>query len=338
MELDGLVAAVTGGASGLGAAIVDGLYARGAHVVYGDLRDRPDPPWAGRDRDPGAGPVEAGGDRGAGADRGGAGGFPGRDEVGGSGCGGTAGSSGRDEAGGSGRGGTAGSSGRAGAGGVSGRGEVGGSRCGGTAGGSGRGGPVYQRLDVCDRGSWELFAEAVRDRYGRLDILVNNAGVSARKGLLETGDDDWERVLRTNLWGPWTGIRTFAEELTASPHASVVNIGSIYGQVPPPGPPSPPSSVAYQVSKAGLHMLTRTAAVELADRGIRVNSVLPGVFVTPLLQELSDEQLRPRVQRAPMGRAGDPADVAAAVAYLASPAAAFVTGVLLPVDGGYTAS
>ncbi|WP_049566641.1 SDR family NAD(P)-dependent oxidoreductase, partial [Nonomuraea sp. SBT364] len=140
MELEGLVAAVTGGAAGLGAAIVDGLRARGAHVVYGDLRDdRPSPP-----------------------------------------------------------------------------------------------GTRYQHLDVRDRDSWDTFAETVRATHGRLDILVNNAGVSARADLLDTTDDDWDRVLRTNLWAPWTGIRAFAAELTASPHASVVNIGSVYGQVPPP--------------------------------------------------------------------------------------------------------
>ncbi|MEV0617313.1 SDR family oxidoreductase [Nonomuraea sp. NPDC050404] len=244
MQLDGLVAVVTGGASGLGAAIVDGLAAAGAHVVYGDLRDREHNPAN----------------------------------------------------------------------------------------------TLYHPLDVRDRDSWDDLAAKVRATHGRLDILVNNAGVSTRKDLLDTTDDDWDRILRTNLWAPWTGIRTFIADLTASRNAAVVNIGSIYGQIPPPPPPAAPSSVAYQVSKAGLHMLTRTAAVELAPRGIRVNSVLPGVFVTPLLQTLSDEQLRPRVERAPMGRPGDPADVAAAVCYLAAPAASFVTGVLLPVDGGYTAS
>ncbi|MCF6473931.1 SDR family oxidoreductase [Nonomuraea sp. MG754425] len=246
MELDGLVAVVTGGASGLGAAIVDGLASRGARVVYGDLRAREESETPA--------------------------------------------------------------------------------------------GARFHPLDVRDQRSWQDLAAEVRATYGRLDVLVNNAGVSARADLLTTTDDDWDRILRTNLWAPWTGIRTFVEELTASPRASVVNIGSIYGQIPPPPPPALPSSVAYQVSKAGLHMLTRTAAVELAPRGIRVNSVLPGVFVTPLLQDLPEEHLRPRVERAPMARPGDPADVAAAVCYLASPEASFVTGVLLPVDGGYTAS
>lgn len=246
MELDGLVAVVTGGASGLGAAIVDGLASRGARVVYGDLRAREESETPA--------------------------------------------------------------------------------------------GARFHPLDVRDQRSWQDLAAEVRATYGRLDVLVNNAGVSARADLLTTTDDDWDRILRTNLWAPWTGIRTFVEELTVSPRASVVNIGSIYGRIPPPPPPALPSSVAYQVSKAGLHMLTRTAAVELAPRGIRVNSVLPGVFVTPLLQDLPEEHLRPRVERAPMARPGDPADVAAAVCYLASPEASFVTGVLLPVDGGYTAS
>ncbi|MQA03183.1 MAG: SDR family oxidoreductase [Streptosporangiales bacterium] len=244
MGLTGLVAVVTGGARGLGAAIVDRLHAAGARVVYGDLHTHD------------TGDTDA---------------------------------------------------------------------------------PAYHPLDVCDRASWDALANHVRATYGRLDILVNNAGTSARRGFLETSDEDWDRVLRTNLWAPWTGIRTFVDELAASRHASVVNIGSIYGQAPPPGPPAPPSSIAYQVSKAGLHMMTKSAAVELAGRGIRVNAVLPGVFVTTLLQDLTEEQLQTRVGPTPMGRPGEFDELADAVTYLASDRASYVTGALLPVDGGYLA-
>lgn len=248
MELAERVAVVTGGARGLGAAVVDRLHTAGAHVVYGDIVERADHSWP-------TGPRQ----------------------------------------------------------------------------------PRYEHLDVRDRASWDHLATQVRATYGRLDILVNNAGTSARRGFLETSDEDWDRVVRTNLWAPWTGIRTFVSDLAASRHASVVNVGSIYGSATPPGPPAPPSSIAYQVSKAGLHTLTKSAAVELAGRGIRVNAVLPGVFLTGLLQDLTDEQLQQRVRPTPMGRPGELEELADAVAYLASDRASYVTGVLLPVDGGYLA-
>lgn len=246
MELTGRVALVTGGARGLGAAIVDRFHTAGAQVVYGDLDARQDPPW-------------------------------------------------------------------------------------------GTDGPTYHPLDVCEQASWTAIAGYVRSSHGRLDILVNNAGASIRRGFLDTGDDDWDRILRTNLWAPWTGLRTFVDDLTMSEHANVVNVGSIYGHVTAPGPPAPPSSIAYQVSKAGVHMLTKSAAVEFADRGIRVNAVLPGVFVTAMLGDLSEEQLRTRVDLAPMSRPGDLEELADAVTYLASDGASYVTGALLPVDGGYVA-
>lgn len=198
--------------------------------------------------------------------------------------------------------------------------------------------PAFVRLDVRDRTGWDRVADQVRDRLGGIDVLVNNAGVSSRADLLGTTDEDWEYIFRTNVWAPWTGIRVFCDDLADSGRGSVVNVGSMYGAVTPPGPPSPPSSAAYQASKAALHTLTRTAAVELAPRGIRVNAVLPGVFVTPLLEDLTPAALRARISQAPQQRAGDPAELADAVCYLASPRASFVTGALLPVDGGALAT
>lgn len=199
-------------------------------------------------------------------------------------------------------------------------------------------GPMFVQHDVRDWDDWDRVADQVRSKLGPLDVLVNNAGVSSRADLLGTTDGDWDCIFRTNVWAPWTGIRVFSDDLAVSGRGSVVNIGSLYGAVTPPGPPAPPSSVAYQASKAALHMLTRTAAVELAPRGIRVNAVLPGVFITSLLDDLSPAALEARISRAPQQRAGDPTELADAVCYLASPQASFVTGVLLPVDGGALAT
>ncbi|WP_028921949.1 SDR family NAD(P)-dependent oxidoreductase [Pseudonocardia acaciae] len=193
-------------------------------------------------------------------------------------------------------------------------------------------------LDVADPASWDRLRGLVSERFGPPDLLVNNAGVSARTDLVTTTDEDFARVLAVNAFGAWRGIKTFADDL-ASTRGAVVNVGSIYGATTPPtGAGTVPSSVAYQMSKAAVHQLTKVAAVELAPRGIRVNAVLPGVFRTPLLDDLPPEAVDARVRRAPMSRPGATGELADALAFLAGPGASFVTGVLLPVDGGYLAA
>ncbi|MFF9373515.1 SDR family NAD(P)-dependent oxidoreductase [Streptomyces griseoluteus] len=192
-------------------------------------------------------------------------------------------------------------------------------------------------LDVTSTASWERCAEMVREEFGRLDVLVNNAGISSRADLLTTSDEDFDRVLRVNVWGVWRGIKTFADDLAAV-RGCVVNVGSVYGASTAPVSEISPSSVAYQASKAAVHQITKVASVELASRGVRVNAVLPGVFRTALLADLPEAELSRRVQRAPMGRPGELSELGPVVAFLADEASSFVTGALVPVDGGHLAA
>lgn len=192
-------------------------------------------------------------------------------------------------------------------------------------------------LDVTDSASWEEFSSTIEGRFGAISVLVNNAGVSARSNVLGTSDEGWDRIMRTNLWAPWKGMKVFSSQLHQT-RGTIVNVGSIYGETVPPVNGEFPASVAYQVSKAGLHRLTKVAAVELASMGIRVNAVLPGVFKTSMLGDLPESEARLRIAGAPMDRAGQVRELADAVAFLAGHQSSFVTGALIPVDGGYLAA
>lgn len=182
--------------------------------------------------------------------------------------------------------------------------------------------------DVGDPARWDELV----DDAGQLDALVNCAGVRLRTPLTELGLDEWNDVLRINLTGSFLGTQAVARRwIAAGTHGSIVNIASTtsFGAVP--------GQVHYCVSKAGVAMLTKAAALELAPHGIRVNAIAPGPIVTPMLQTRLDEpgQEEWLTGQVPLGRLGSPDDVAAAAGYLLSTAAGFVTGVILPVDGGW---
>jgi meso-butanediol dehydrogenase / (S,S)-butanediol dehydrogenase / diacetyl reductase len=179
-------------------------------------------------------------------------------------------------------------------------------------------------------------AKAV-DVHGRLDILVNAAGIMARLRAVDTDDATWQRVTRVNLDGTFYMCRAALRQMQSQGGGAIVNFSSIWGLW------AGANSAAYSASKGGVSVLTRALALDHAAEGIRVNAVLPGDVDTPLLraggrsQPLTDEDIARMGESIPLKRVAQPEEIARVVAFLASDEASYVTGVLLPVDGGYTA-
>lgn len=188
-------------------------------------------------------------------------------------------------------------------------------------------------LDVSSSTEWSAAVDKVRERFGRLDILVNVAGILDWPGIEDTEEDAWDRVIAINQTGTWLGMKAAMPMLRASGNASVINTSSVLGLI------GSGAAAAYQASKGAVRLLTKTAAVEYAKQGVRVNSVHPGVIVTPMIQDLLDEQgdQQADIVRTPMGRAGHADEVAPIMLFLASDESSFMTGSELVVDGGLTA-
>jgi NAD(P)-dependent dehydrogenase (short-subunit alcohol dehydrogenase family) len=183
-------------------------------------------------------------------------------------------------------------------------------------------------------------AAAVRkvlDSLGRIDLLFNNAGVELSRTLHETTEEEWDRVLDANLKAMYLVSRHVLPVMIRQGRGAVVNTSSISGLL------GWPSSAAYCASKAGVIGLTRQAAVDYAARGIRVNCICPGTTLTPMIERLFAEAADPAGFRKsieamhPLGRLAQPGEIAEAALFLASADASFITGAVLPVDGGYTA-
>jgi len=193
--------------------------------------------------------------------------------------------------------------------------------------------------DVGTRQSWDELVATARAKFGGLDGLVNYAAILSRAGAVETEDEVWERTLHINLTGAWYGVRAVIPTMLEAGKGSIVNIGSVDGLVGRGG------GTAYQATKGGVRLLTKSVATEYAARGIRANSVHPGpmqgrmaMVVGPKADPAGVAALEARLTaQVPMGRLGQPIDIAYAVRYLLSDESSFVTGVDLPIDGGLTA-
>lgn len=189
--------------------------------------------------------------------------------------------------------------------------------------------------DLSDRGAPDTIVAAALATFGRVDVLINNAGVLAHGTAEETSDADWDRMMDVNLGAVFRLSRAALPALREQPGGTIVNVASDWALVGAQG------AVAYAVSKAAVAQLTRCMALDHAAEGIRINAVCPGDTDTPMLAAgLSGaeraEKLAAFGAAVPMGRVGTPEDVARVTAFLVSDAAGFMTGTLIPVDGGAT--
>lgn len=193
---------------------------------------------------------------------------------------------------------------------------------------------VFVRLDVTKESDWRQAVGTAVSRFGQLNILVNNAGVSGGGRVEDVSLEEWNRVMDVNSTGVFLGTKTAIPAMRQDGGGSIVNISSQLGLVG-----TDVSSPQYQASKGSVRLLTKATAIQYASEGIRANSVHPGPIETPMTGvSFSDpERHRLILSRIPLGRYGQPDDVAKGVLYLASDESSFVTGSELVIDGGWTA-
>lgn len=184
-------------------------------------------------------------------------------------------------------------------------------------------------LDVRVAADWQRVVNAIVAEHGRIDVLVNNAGIYQVAPILEMSEDEFRSVLDVNLMGCLLGIQAVAPHMPVG--GSIINIASLNGVSAGPG------TAAYTASKFAVRGLTRAAAIDLGPLGIRVNAILPGITRTPMIEGILVEREADLAAGHPLGRIGEPSDVAAAVVFLACADSSFITGTDIVVDGGLTA-
>ncbi len=183
-------------------------------------------------------------------------------------------------------------------------------------------------VDVSSSQSAKEFIDCAVKEFGRVDILVNNAGITRDNLIMRLSDEDWDSVIDVNLKGAFNCCRAVARQMMKQRYGRIVNITSVAGLAGNAG------QTNYASSKAGLVGLTKSLAKELGSRNITVNAVAPGFVTTALTDVLAQEYKEAAIKMTPLGRYGNPEDIARAVAFLVSDDAAFITGQVLSVDGG----
>ena len=186
---------------------------------------------------------------------------------------------------------------------------------------------IYQ-CNVSDFSSCEVFLGEIVKQYGRIDILVNNAGITRDGLLMKMSEEDYDAVLDTNLKGTFNCIRFAARQMIKQRSGRIINMASVSGVLGNAG------QANYSASKSGVIGLTKSAAREFASRGITVNAVAPGFIRTEMTAVLSDKVKDTACAQIPLGKFGEPEDIAEAVAFLASDEARYITGQVINVDGG----
>ena len=192
---------------------------------------------------------------------------------------------------------------------------------------------IFKRVNVTSATDMQDMVETTINTYGKLNILVNNAGIAIRLPVVDLPEEDWDRNIDVNLKSIYLSSKYAIPRMIENEGGSIVNIASIYGIV------GGRIRAAYTASKGGVVNLTRSMALDYALHKIRVNCVCPGFVNTPLLENIlkTPEEYQALADLHPMGRLGDMLEIAQGILYLASDASSFVTGIALPIDGGYTA-
>jgi len=192
---------------------------------------------------------------------------------------------------------------------------------------------LFVKTDVSSQKDVDNLVKKTLEKFGKIDILVNNAGIYRATPMESAGEEEWERIMDVNLKGQFLCAKAVGEVMIKQKSGKIVNIASIAGEF------AFGQSVAYNSSKAGIILLTKTLAIDWAKHNIQVNAIAPGVFETPMTSGLlKDEGFKGTIKsRVPLGRSGEPNELVGTAVFLASDASSYVTGSVITVDGGWTA-